>query len=129
MNKLSLHAMKIVRRVKNRFDQWYRHNSFISGLEYYEEPISVHENVNLWCDHVSVGYGAHFYPQVTLWGPGKIVIGKHTEIGIGCTIYSSQMVEIGDNSFSNIPNLKQVFIPNGAEKRMCKIPLGMMINL
>ena len=54
--------------------------------------------MNLWCDHVKVGGGAYIYPQVTLWGPGKIVIGKHTEIGIGSTIYASQLVEIGDNS-------------------------------
>ena len=31
---------------------------------------------------------------------------------------------LDDNSFSNILNLKQVFIPNGAEKPMCNIPLG-----
>jgi hypothetical protein len=38
--------------------------------------------------------------------------------------FPSSLREIGDNSFSNIPNLKQVFIPNGAEKLMCNIPLG-----
>ena len=98
MNSLSLFTMKVVRRLKNRIEQWYIHTSFTSGLEYYEEPISVHHDVNLWCDHVTLGSGSHIYPQVTFWGPGKIVIGSHTEIGIGSTIYASQLVKIGDNS-------------------------------
>lgn len=38
--------------------------------------------------------------------------------------FPSSLREIGGDSFSNIPNLKQVFIPNGAEKLMCNIPFG-----
>ena len=38
--------------------------------------------------------------------------------------FPSSLREIGDNSFSNIPNLKRVVIPKGAEKLMCNIPFG-----
>lgn len=38
--------------------------------------------------------------------------------------FPSSLREIGDSSFSDIPNLKKVVISKGTEKRMCKIPFG-----
>ena len=98
MKKISVLLMKVIRRVRNRFNNWYNTTSFLSGLAEYGDHITAGGGINLWNDHVSVGSYAHIYPGVTLWGPGKIKIGRNTEIGIHCVIYSSEYVEIGDNS-------------------------------
>lgn len=97
MNLISITVMKVFRRIKNRLSNWYNKTSFISGLEGYEEDISVKENVHLWCDHVKVGKGTNVYHSVTLWGPGKIAIGRHVEIGINTVVYSTESVCISDN--------------------------------
>lgn len=100
MNRVSILIMKSLRRFHNRFSSWYYTTSFLSNLEEYGEHINVSTGgkINLWNAHVVVGSYAHFYPGVTLWGPGKIKIGCHTEIGLNCVIYSSEYVEIGNNS-------------------------------
>lgn len=97
-HSISVLTMKIIRRIKNRFAGWYNKTAFLSGLEKYGEGIVVTDRVWLWNDHVTVGSKAHFYQGVTLWGPGKIIIGKRTEIGINSVIYATQRVEIGDNA-------------------------------
>ena len=98
MNSASVLLMKIIRRAWSRFNKWYHTTAFLSGLTEFGDHIEVSPGINLWNDHVSVGAYAHFYPGVTLWGPGKIKIGNNTEIGMNCVIYSSEYVEIGDNS-------------------------------
>ena len=94
----SMLVMKIVRHIKNKLNNWYRTTSFLSGLEYYEGNIHVSGGVNLWNPHVSIGEGTNVYPNVTLWGQGKIIIGKCVEVGIGSTIYASRSIKIGNNS-------------------------------
>lgn len=97
MSKISIIAMKIVRRILLPLQRWYRTTKFLSGLETYEQEISVGDNVNLWNDHVSIGAGTYVYPGVTLWGPGKIEIGRHVEVGLHSTIFASKFVAIKDN--------------------------------
>lgn len=96
-DKLSIVFMKLVRRIVCPLQEWYRYYLFVSGLESYQGHVAIEGDYQLWCDHVHVGEYVHIYPGVTLWGPGKISIGSHVEIGINSVIYASQEVEIGDN--------------------------------
>lgn len=96
MSTRYIYIMKVLRRIINPLTAWYRHTAFISGLEAFEEPIHVVGPVYLWNGHVSIGSGSRVYPNVTLWGSGKIEIGKNVEIGIGTVIYASENVEIKD---------------------------------
>lgn len=98
MNGFSVLLMKVFRRIKNRFSGWYHSTSFLSGLEQYGTGITANEKVYLWCDHVTVDDGAYFYQNVTLWGPGRIHIGKNTGIGINTVIYATESVSVGDNT-------------------------------
>lgn len=97
MRKFSVLLMKILRRVISKIQKWYRYTSFIDGLEQYGSNINLKGNVNLWCDRVKVGREVNIYPGVTLWGPGKIKIGNHVDVGINTTIFSSEQVVIMDN--------------------------------
>ena len=51
MNKLSVFAMKIIRRLFNGISNWYRYTSFVSGLKEYEEGINIKGPVYLWNDN------------------------------------------------------------------------------
>lgn len=42
MKHLEIMIMKVIRRIKNRLENWYRKTSFLSGLEYYENNINVY---------------------------------------------------------------------------------------
>lgn len=48
-------------------------------------------------DNVSLGDCVNVYPNTTFWGPGKITVGNHVEIGIGSVLYASSCIEIGNN--------------------------------
>lgn len=100
MRRFSIILMKAIRRIANPVVSWYRYNSFVSGLERLDGKIAVKGPVNLWNDHVSIGNGTNVYPNVTLWGPGKISIGSHVEVGLNTVIYASSQVVIGN--FVNI---------------------------
>ena len=98
MHKVSVLGMKVIRKIRNKFSNWYNTTSFLSGIEEYTGKYIIPEGVSLWCNHVTLGEKAHIYKGVTLWGPGRIKIGANTEIGINCTIYSTQYVEIGNDT-------------------------------
>lgn len=99
MNGISVVFMKAIRKLRYSFSNWYDRTVFLSGLEEFGDHICVSPGkINLWNSHVSVDSNAHIYPGVTLWGPGKIKIGRNTEIGLNSVIYSSEYVEIGDYS-------------------------------
>lgn len=89
--------MKGLRRIINKIQSWYRYTSFVSGLQEYGENIVVRGGVNLWNDNVTIHDDVNIYPGVTLWGPGKIEIGSHVDIGINTVIFSSKRVVIKDN--------------------------------
>lgn len=98
MERLSVATMRVIRRIIIRFENWYNTTSFLAGLKSYEGYIGVGKGVTLWNDNVSVGANTNIYHGVTLWGPGEIIIGRNCEIGINTVIYSSDHIEIGDNS-------------------------------
>ena len=97
MNKLSVLFMKIVRKFKNVFSNWYRRTAFISGLKSHGDKIGLLGDVYLWNDNVSIGSGTNVYHGVTLWGPRDIIIGENVELGINTVIYSQKRVKIGSN--------------------------------
>ena len=97
MNKCSILIMRVLRRIISKVQRWYRYVSFVDGLDEYGKNIDVKGTVNLWNDNVTIHDGVNIYPGVTLWGPGKIEIGSHVEVGINTTIYSSELIVIKDN--------------------------------
>lgn len=94
---VSVLFMKAIRKIITPVVRWYRHTAFVSGLESCSGNVTLEGPAYLWNDHVSIGGGTHIYQGVTLWGPGKIQIGAHVEVGINTTIYASNHVSIGNN--------------------------------
>ncbi len=119
MIKISIYFFKIIRRFINPLINWYRYYSCVSGLKNYVSNISVKGNIQLWNDNVSVGEGTNIYPNVTLWGPGVITIGRHVELGINTVIYSSEYVTIGD--YVNIAANCYIIDSNHGVKRNSRI--------
>ena len=97
MNKFSVLSMKVIRKTISPISNWYRKTAFLSGLSSCGKGIAVRGPVYLWCDDVRIDSFTNVYPGVTLWGAGRISIGKHVELGINSVIYSSNRVEIKDN--------------------------------
>lgn len=98
MSKLSKIFMKVLRKIKNPLQKWYRTTEFVSGLKQCGKTIDVKGITHLWCDNVYLGDGVNIYPNITLWGPGRIDIGNNTEIGINSVIYSYERVSIGNDT-------------------------------
>ncbi len=96
INTFFIIVFKVVRRLINPLMNKYRYILFVSGLKNIEGNISVKGSYQLWNDNVSIGDGTNIYPNITLWGPGEIKIGKHVELGINTIVYSSECVIIGD---------------------------------
>lgn len=96
-DKINILFMKSIRKIINPLKNSYRYYSFISGLKSYGEGIAVRGHFDLWCDNVSVGNYVNIYPNITLWGPGRITIGDNVELGISTVIYSSESVTIENN--------------------------------
>ncbi|VAW70384.1 Acetyltransferase [hydrothermal vent metagenome] len=45
-----------------------------------------------------IGQGCHVYPGVKIWAPWNLVLGDFVGIGDGATIYSMDLIRIGDYS-------------------------------
>ena len=110
---------KILRRLITPLINRYRYILFISGLKNKERNISVKGTYQLWNNNVSIGDGTNIYPNITLWGPGKIQIGRHVELGINTIVYSRKCVIIGD--FVNIAANCYIIDSNHGIKRNKRI--------
>ncbi len=73
-------------------------DNFFSGLKSFGKGIQIKGPVYLWNDNVSIGEYTNVYQGVTFWGPGKITVGSHVDLGINTVIYSSTDVKIKDNA-------------------------------
>lgn len=98
MNKLSILAMKAMRRIKLKYATWYNTTSFLSGLQSHGGNIHVGERIVLWNDQVSVGSNTNVYNNVVFWGSAPIKVGSNCEIGFNTIMHSSDAIEIGNNT-------------------------------